>query len=419
MSIPLLSIILLTHSFVAEETLRSVHAFFRHGDRYPTEDLNIIPGQLDNIILGALTDAGHLRLAGIGEKFRKDAYTKLSETYEFDEATFYATTTDRVEQSAHAFAAGLYKEKGPKKYPENTTCIFANCHQPVPVTSVLKDNEYFMRGNERCPTAAKIGVQTTKTDAYQKKLAPYKSIIELLDKELKRGLSSNPADISQTIDCLLTYKENGIAIPESINAKWDEIMKLFDLTSLIWSPFDNKLFCNASLGVFYRRIVSEMKEDLARKTPDNRPTLHAYFAHGTSLQIILGCLGYDLTIHPRYAGMVVIELWSDGTNDRLVFKLDLAPEKDGTHTLAAWTPTFCKTPADCTIKGFSSGYESVIESETLTQWFYETCGLQTIENNLPLLIVNIVLGACLAVAILVCVLVIIRTMRQSKKPQVV
>ncbi|KAK2960407.1 hypothetical protein BLNAU_4624 [Blattamonas nauphoetae] len=394
-----------------EETLKGLYILQKHGDMYGT--MNFTGGPTpSHVTLGMITEKGQKR-AQATAKFlaQQDKYKALlTRAYDYNQFSFYSTFEEHSKMSSLAFTNGLFAGKGPKT--DDGKCIFTDkCNQPVPLVSVMEKNEYLLKAYNNCPVASAIMNKKKGSKEFKKLMKDNAVFLKTVAKAIE--LKINNDNVLEVLETLKCNAESEIALPASLVGKEQEITQLFYKLSLAEIPRDDQSYCHASLGAFMREIVSNMNADIKAKDP----IVHHYSTDGEFMEIFLDCYDIPFTDRPEYAAMIVFELWSEGDASFVRFFSDLKPALDGTSDLKAVKPNVCSSTEKCPISEFSKGYETVIGAESLTEWFYNECGYRTTVNNVPILILDIVLAVLFVVALVIAIIALWSLCRQTKKMQ--
>ncbi|KAK2949078.1 hypothetical protein BLNAU_15998 [Blattamonas nauphoetae] len=384
----------------AESTLKSVFLLQRHGDRYGRLNITGFPAPSD-VILGQITNDGQKRLRATAASLKAQYPDIIGKPkYIYGQHTFYSTYVERTKQSTLSFADGLFKGTGPE---------FLNKVQPIALESVLSDKEFFAKSYSKCPKATLLSERTLKRGEFQSIKKKNKDLLALIKKETKESMKDE--DIPELLDSIVVYKETNFTLPQAILDKMDDIRQLYHDLSIAYTPKNNLEYSRSANGYLIRTIARQMLND--SKQADTR--FHYYGIHGTTLQILLIGLGYDLKQHPNYAAPIIFELWQDGETLTIKSKLDLNPKVDGTVELVDWTPNTCPSTGNCTYTEFIKDYADIVTSNNTNTFFLTDCGFETTINNIPILIVDIVLAVLVLIVGAVATISIISLCKQSKK----
>ncbi|KAK2946441.1 putative RNA recognition domain containing protein [Blattamonas nauphoetae] len=386
----LLFLLSVVHQAVAE--LKSVVILHRHGDRFPISQLKKAEPCSS---LGQLTNKGFNRLNHIGQQLRT-RYTDsglIKEQFEYKTFYFYSTAKERVKSSVFSLANGLFPPGTGPKYEGNA--IFPDQTQPIPLTSVLDDKEYFLTAGYYCPSALGPIEKYQKGPELKKYFKQNQATLDRLFNQT--GNTGTGWEVADIIDSLLTLKNEGMKLPEGVtDDDMTKYEKIYHHLSMTYSRTDDLGFCNATTGLFMKKILSEMSEETMKYK------FSVYGGHDFTINSVIGCLNKQNTIVPSWAALVIIELHEDEKGRFLRFYRDYEPSLTEPLALTEFHPRQCPDER-CALDSFKKPWATVLNG-TVNDYFYKQCGYSTIYHNTAFLIAVIATGL-LAVAFVILVVI--------------
>ncbi|KAK2946356.1 putative histidine phosphatase family protein [Blattamonas nauphoetae] len=408
------TLIFLSHLLHTE--LVSVYVVHRHGDRYPLMQIEGVP---DSKLLGQLTERGYQRMENIGTQLRKRYIDTgfLKEKFEYKTFYFYSSPSERVKTSAFSLANGLFPPGTGPVFKDDLP-IFPNRTQPIPLTSVIDESRDFsVLSVINCPRSIDIVQKYQKGSSLRKYYqSKHRTLGRLKDQTRHQEVSGY--DYAYLTDALLILDRENLTKPASVTGSdLKEYKSIYDHLSLEYHRVDNPAFCNATTGLFMRRILLDINSTMHSGSPKYKFSLFA--GHDVTINSIFGCIGLPRTQNPPPGSYVIIELHRENEKYYLEFSSDLDPSIDGPANITSFTPYSCPaSPKKCEVASFWTPWKHIM-AKTENQWFYDECGFDTKTYHLTYLIAATLL-AVLFVAIMIWIIVMIsRLVKVSSTPHVV
>ncbi|XP_075861477.1 prostatic acid phosphatase isoform X2 [Microcebus murinus] len=160
------------HGVLAKE-LKFVTLLFRHGDRSPIETFPNDPIKESSWPqgFGQLSQLGMEQHYELGQYIKKRYSKFLNESYKHQQIYIRSTDVDRTLMSAMANLAALFPPEGASIW--NPSLLW----QPIPVHTVsLPEDQLLYLPFRSCPRFQELESETLKSEEFQKRLRPYKSI---------------------------------------------------------------------------------------------------------------------------------------------------------------------------------------------------------------------------------------------------
>ncbi|KAH7821354.1 putative acid phosphatase [Monocercomonoides exilis] len=383
----------------------SVRVVERHGDRAPLRELpNVqIPDPL-----GELTQQGLNQLEKIGSKMR-EIYAEngiVPKQYDPRKFFFYTTHVDRTKMSQSAFAHGFFTSTSGPEDPDTKEPIFGTGLTPLPSHSVLPHNEYLLLSASRCKNALDAIEEGQKSDSMKQY---YKDNAATLNKLFNQvGTTAEGYDITDIIDVLIYLNEHNLPFPGGMTkADFDEYMKIFDYLSVTYSPVHNKKFCDAATGMFMKKLLREVSQEVNSPPSDassELPVFYHYHGHDWTINSVFGCLGLNNTNNPSYGSLIVIETHVDDNDQKKVyfkFKKALNVSKEAENLqLEEWTPKYCPAGKEyCDFDSFSKQWSPYWQQASDENWYKDVCGMAIKGSNTILVIILVVLAVVFALSL--------------------
>ncbi|KAH7731105.1 Protein PHO-5 [Aphelenchoides avenae] len=287
-------------------TLRFVHAVWRHGDRTPSI---LIPSDTGNnastweLGLGELTKEGLAQEYRLG-KFLRDRYDGfLSKQYSPFEIYIRSSDYNRTLISAQANMAALFAPTDEEMFVKDLRW------RPIPVHTLPKHEDKQLFDRVSCPAAEAEEDRVYLGEGVKDVERQNSAMLHYLGEQSGYGKVPMPLrDIWTLFDPLNSesFHHDTHKFPSWVNATvWEEIERLYEVSSSYLYSTD--LLKRLRSGPIFRDIVDRMKLVATGET-DPREKFYAYSAHDTSVAQTLTAFGVTLHQFPLYASLVLIEL---------------------------------------------------------------------------------------------------------------
>ncbi|XP_076986244.1 prostatic acid phosphatase [Tamandua tetradactyla] len=294
----------LDRGVVAKE-LKFVTLVFRHGDRSPIETFPNDPIKESSWPqgFGQLTQLGMEQHYELGEYIRKRYGRFLNESYKHEQVYIRSTDIDRTLMSAMTNLAALFPPEGTSIWNPRLPW------QPIPVhtVSVSEDRLLYMPFRH-CPRFQELQEETLKSEAFQKRLHPYKDFIEILPK-LSGDHGRDLLGIwSKVYDPLFCEGIHNFTLPSW--ASEDTMAKLRELSELsilfLYGIHKQKEKSRLQGGVLIKEILYHMRNASQALSPRK---LVMYSAHDTTVSGLQMALDVYNGMLPPYAACHIMELY--------------------------------------------------------------------------------------------------------------
>lgn len=250
-------------------------------------------------------------------KFLKNRYvteTKLlNSSYLFKEIYVRSSDVDRCIMSAQTQLNGLYPPHGKQVWRDDLDW------QPIGVHVVPKTEDYLLRPFDyKCPRLTELSAKSKQDKEYLDMAKQNKELLSYLSRHAKMNVTLGSAwGIYDTLFC---EKSHNLTLPawSTNGTTWAALRNLtyFNMRWLFNSPEIAKLTGGNLVGA----IVNNMKDYLnPTTTNNNKPTskkLYIYSAHDTTVTGLLSALNVYDGIAPAYSSAVMIELYSDESDNK-------------------------------------------------------------------------------------------------------
>ncbi|CAD5222452.1 unnamed protein product [Bursaphelenchus xylophilus] len=345
------------------DTLRYVHAVWRHGDRTPS---TLIPTDINNGIetwpdgLGELTVKGEAQQYQLGKLLRERYDGFLDKKYSPFQIYIRSSDYNRTLASAQANLIGLFPPEDQELFDKGLRW------RPIPVHTIPKveDRELFDR--VACPHADAEENAVYSSDEVKKIEEENHDFLVFLAKQ--SGLEKEVMrlrDLWKLFDPLMAEHSHpeDHKLPAWVNETVQrDLWRLYDVSSfyLYGSPVLKRLRC----GPLFSAIIGRM-DDVAHGRRDQREKLYAYSAHDTAVAALLAAFGVTPAIFPEYATMALVELHKINETD--IVKLFY---KNHTHNNNIYELEIPQCAAPCTLHRLKLNTANVIPRN-----WEEECGL--------------------------------------------
>uniref|UniRef100_A0A183CGE7 Lysosomal acid phosphatase n=1 Tax=Globodera pallida TaxID=36090 RepID=A0A183CGE7_GLOPA len=295
------------------DTLKFVHALWRHGDRTPSK---MIPSDQTNTLdkwkakfggLGQLTDDGARQHFNLGRLLRHRYDQFLSCIFTPEQFVYRSSDYNRTKMSAIANLQGLFSpdsQKGPKMPLEENApkglemCFLPQGHDPI----VFDDVE--------CPAASKAEDELFSSDGFKKEEKKNAKLLTFLGQKSQYGQVPHPLRriyyVHDPLNSINAHKKDGFVLPDWVNETMrQEIMRLYNLKN----SFNYKVDVIKRLwsGPLFTEILDRM-DSIVNGNYKGKEKLHAYSGHDGSIAGLLAILDIYPEVFPTYANALLLEL---------------------------------------------------------------------------------------------------------------
>uniref|UniRef100_A0A183BWU3 Lysosomal acid phosphatase n=1 Tax=Globodera pallida TaxID=36090 RepID=A0A183BWU3_GLOPA len=282
------------------DTLKFVHALWRHGDRTPTK---MIPSDQTNTLdkwtakfggLGQLTSDGAQQQFNLGRLMRHRYDGFLSCIFTPEQFVYRSSDFNRTKMSAFANLQGLFSsdsQEGPKMPLEENAPkglelrLLPRGHDPILFDDV-ESATTSKRKRKRMQNCSFLGHKTQ----YGQVPHPLRRIYYVHDP----------------LNSINAHKKDGFVLPDWINEPMrQEIMRLYNLKN----SFNYKVDVIKRLwsGPLFTEILDRM-DSIVNSNYKNTEQLYAYSGHDRSIAGLLAILGIYPESFPTYANALLLEL---------------------------------------------------------------------------------------------------------------
>uniref|UniRef100_A0A914DPJ1 Lysosomal acid phosphatase n=1 Tax=Acrobeloides nanus TaxID=290746 RepID=A0A914DPJ1_9BILA len=350
------------------DTLRLVHAIWRHGDRTPSV---LIPTDVNNteetweIGLGELTKLGLQQEFRLGRFLRERYDGFLSKKYSPFEIYVRSSDYNRTLASAQANMAGLFSPTDEEIFMPDLKW------RPIPVHTIPKYLDRLFYDKILCPNAEAELNRVYEEDAKVKQIERENAnMLRYLGE--KSGLGKIPIPLKDMwnlfdpLNSIASHPEDH-DLPSWVNQTIkDEIWRLYDLCCTFL--YSTNILARLRAGPLFAEVLNRMKSKV-QNTLDSREKFYAYSSHDTSVAGILAGFGIFPEIFPLYATLVLVEMHQKDSQNivRIFYKNETDQPKMFEYEIPG-----CKTP--CTLEKLEEVRKHVIplnwESECgLVNWY--------------------------------------------------
>uniref|UniRef100_A0A915EHC6 Acid phosphatase n=1 Tax=Ditylenchus dipsaci TaxID=166011 RepID=A0A915EHC6_9BILA len=272
------------------QSLKFVHAIWRHGDRTPSV---LIPTDVENNISSWKQGLGELTKLGLSQQYRLGLFLRqrydgwLSKEYSPFEIYLRSSDYNRTLMSAQANMAGLFTPTRSEVFVKDLNW------RPIPVHTMPKGTDKILFDSVFCPAATAEEHNIYSGDE-----------VASIEKENEAVLR----DLWMVFDPLNSEfcHSDEHSLPKWVNSSIkDEIWRLYDLSSFFL--YESNLLTRLRGGPIFTDILNRMKS-VARQQQDRREKFYAYSAHDTTVAGVLAGFGVHPVSFPPYSSMVLVEL---------------------------------------------------------------------------------------------------------------
>ncbi|GMT16333.1 hypothetical protein PFISCL1PPCAC_7630, partial [Pristionchus fissidentatus] len=312
------------------DELLMVQVVWRHGDRAPTMTFPTDPHKESawNYGWGELTELGMRQQYALGRVIRNryinGTYHFLSRRYTPREIYIRSTDVNRTLISAYSNIAGMFSEgrKG-MDYPSHEK--WPTSWTPVPVHTMVQDDDYEGNVFAPCPRANEITDQLKASAEYRKLFTENEGLLNFLSE--KTGMTVNLDNVYLVNDALFIERIYNMTLPSWFTPEIAE--PLLNLTREanqflygIGKPYSPELI-KLRGGSMLKSINDIFRHKLSCYTKENQGEncewmgplkYYAYSAHDTTVAALLSTFGDERRVIrgglPHYTASVALELWN-------------------------------------------------------------------------------------------------------------
>uniref|UniRef100_A0A914WSW4 Acid phosphatase n=1 Tax=Plectus sambesii TaxID=2011161 RepID=A0A914WSW4_9BILA len=344
------------------DTLKFVHAVWRHGDRTPSRTFSTDTANNESTWpqgYGELTRKGITQQYDLGKWLRQRYDGFLSRSYSKYEIFVRSTGYNRTIMSAMATMAGLFVPEGEQIWNEDIRW------QPIPVHSRPRESDPMLWTNRQCPTAEQLYrevVDMPEVKAIEGENAGFLSMLSEKtgsDRPLRLG---DMWEIYDPLNAVYHHRETH-EWPSWVSEEvWSDLQRLYHLYLKYY--FFTTEVQRLRGGLLLSDVLTRMEQKVDGEL-DERRKFHAFSAHDTTLAALLVTLGILPERWPSYASVILVELHR--RDDRNFVEVYF---KNGTED-KVYPIEVSNCPRPCTLIQFSKRSKALIP----TDWEYE-CGLK-------------------------------------------
>ncbi|GJQ66093.1 hypothetical protein Trydic_g5771 [Trypoxylus dichotomus] len=292
-----------------DQTLKSLHILFRHGERSPTNSYTNDPykdyewpGGFDQ-----LNNKGKNEMYDLGSSIRAEYSWFIPQYYLANDVYVLSSYADRCHMSAQLLLAGLYPPVGDQIW--NKDLLW----QPIPIHSVARSNDDKIALKRICPKYS---------EALQEARRNYLKQIDEDNKELYNYLSQHTGDTIQSIlavEFLYNTLEieylNNLTLPEWTKMVFPNKMK--NLAALSLAMFTKTDFMKRMHGgALVKEIIDNIKRKRAGILKPNRK-IFLYSGHDLTVVSLMRILGFGELLKPEFGAAIFIEHHKEEDGDKI------------------------------------------------------------------------------------------------------
>ncbi|CAI6369223.1 unnamed protein product [Macrosiphum euphorbiae] len=281
-------------------TLRLVHAVFRHGQRTPADTYPLDPytnSSWEPFGWGQLTNNGKRKQYELGKFIRKRYSGFLDVLYSSKKVTFRSTDVDRTIMSAQLVASAMYKPVGVQQWNRHLEW------QPVPIHSEpLKDDRLLLVRID-CPRYHEERQKIMNSSEVLEELNSYSDLYSYLSNHT--GLTiQDPDDVQSIYSTLKAESDYGVALPSWTTKVYPTKLAKVTSRSFILNAYNDEMK-KLKGGPLLKQILENSKNKMNKQSTHQ---LYAYAGHDSTVSNLLIALDvWDEQI-PTYNMLALLEL---------------------------------------------------------------------------------------------------------------
>lgn len=331
-------------------TLRLVHAVFRHGQRTPADTYPLDPytnSSWEPFGWGQLTNNGKQKQYALGKFIRKRYSGFLDVPYSSKKVTFRSTDVDRTIMSAQLVASAMYKPVGAQKWNRYLDW------QPVPIHSEPLNDDRLLLVRIDCPRYHEERQKIMNSTKVLEELNTYRNLYGYLSSHT--GLIvQDPDDVQSIYSTLKAESDYGVALPSWTSKVYPTKLAKVTSRSFILNAYNDEMK-KLKGGPLLKQILENSKNKMNKQSTHQ---LYAYAGHDSTVSNLLITLGvWDEQI-PTYNMLALLEM-HESKKGNFYFKVFLRNESS-TEPYRLRIP-YCKDDS-CTLEHISNLTANVIPS---------------------------------------------------------
>ncbi|KAH7827351.1 uncharacterized protein MONOS_16023 [Monocercomonoides exilis] len=330
--------------------------------------------------LGKVTENGIEMSKHIGNKLSEMYLGKygIPEKFEDYKFHFYATYAERAKITALATCDGLFPPgKGPKDPDNEEEFLFSKGVQPVPIDSVMKDNEYLFESDTRCSSSTRQIYRSLHSQSMNDYLDEHKDILKTFSQQL--NCLNDPETILGAFEALSVIKRLGKKLPNGMtDEQYNNYEAMYKHLKRSYHLVGDKDFCDASIGLMIRQLAFLLQQP----SSDTSPAFTLFTTHSKLLINLLGCLANDPssvvnenTVYEGWNAVVIIEVADQAKNgekandgNSFSIKYDLNPIMGKDLNLTRLHIKGCSAPSEespfCPVSSFKSTFSHLLSDSS-------------------------------------------------------
>ncbi|XP_050534683.1 prostatic acid phosphatase-like [Daktulosphaira vitifoliae] len=281
-------------------SLRLIHAIFRHGERTPADTYPTDPYvnyKWEPYGWGQLTNIGKRNQYEIGRFIRKRYSGFLDLLYSPDKVTFWSTDVDRTKMSAQLVAAALYKPIGNQKWNKHLEW------QPIPIHTEKLNNDQLLLVRKSCPRYYEERQAIMNLSSIQRELLSYQNIYDYLTENTGMKVQ-DPDDVQSIYSTLKAESDYGLELPPWTSKVYPSQLAQITSRSFILNAFNDQMK-KIKGGPLLKKILEDSKTKMINNSINQ---LYVYAGHDSTLSNLLIALGVWEEQIPTYNMLALLEL---------------------------------------------------------------------------------------------------------------
>uniref|UniRef100_A0A183C7T4 Lysosomal acid phosphatase n=1 Tax=Globodera pallida TaxID=36090 RepID=A0A183C7T4_GLOPA len=286
------------------DTLKFVHALWRHGDRTPTK---LIPSDQTNTLdkwtakfggLGQLTSDGAQQQFNLGRLMRH-RYDGFLSSYLHPNSL---CTVPRVRKPSGAFF--VRQSEGPKMP------LKENAPKGLELHLLPRGHDPILFDDVECPAASKAEDELFSSDDFKKEDEKNAKLLTFLGHKTQYGQVPHPLRriyyVHDPLNSINAHKKDGFVLPDWVNEPIrQEIMRLYNLKNSF--NYKSDVIKRLWSGPLFTEILDRM-DSIVNNNYKNKEQLYAYSGHDGSIAGLLAILDIYPEAFPTYANALLLEL---------------------------------------------------------------------------------------------------------------